>query len=160
NPGFAGRQTDTGEEMEMEFSPDNRSVVFAATTNRNKSAYAFTNAELFVADVAGGEPRAITRGTASWSLPHFTPDGRTLLAVLEERGRAVYNAQRLAAINWPGFGKPRIVTEGFDRAVGGYAVTPNGDTVYFTAEDSGYEKLYSVRLGGGPVQTLFGAEKG
>ena len=160
NPGFAGRQTDTGEEMEIEFTPDNRSVVFAASTNRNKSAYSFTNAELFIADVAGGEPRAITQGTASWSLPHFTPDGRTLLAVVEEQGPAVYNPQRLAAINWPNYGKPRIVTEDIDRAVSSYAVTPDGNTVYFTAEDSGYEKLYSVRLAGGKVQELFGAGKG
>src|SRR5688572_16236353 len=35
SPGFAGRQTDTGEEIELDFTPDGRSVVFAATTNRN-----------------------------------------------------------------------------------------------------------------------------
>ncbi len=160
NPGFAGRQTDTGEEMEIEFTPDDKSLVFAATTNRNKAAYSFTNAELFVADIAGGEPRPITQGTASWSLPHFTRDGRTLLAVVEEQGPAVYNAQRLAAINWPNFGKPRLVTDDLDRAVSSYAVTPDDKTVFFTAEDSGYEKLYSVRLGGGKVQELFGAQKG
>ena len=160
NPGFAGRQTDTGEELELEFTPDNRSVVFAASTNRNKAAYSFTNAELFVVDITGGEPRAITQGTASWSLPHFTRDGGTLLAVVEEQGPAVYNAQRLAALTWPNPGKPRIVTDGIDRSVSSYALSPDGNTVYFTAEDSGYEKLYSVRLGGGAVQTLFGAEKG
>lgn len=160
NPGFAGRQTDTGEEMEFEFTPDDRAVVFAASTNRNKAAYAFTNAELFVADIAGGEPRAITQGTASWSLPHFTRDGRTLLALVEEQGPAVYNAQRLAAINWPNYGKPRIVTDGIDRSVSSFAVTPDGNLVYFTAEDGGYEKLFSVRLGGGKVQELFGAQKG
>ena len=38
NPGFAGRQTDTGEELEIEFTPDNRALVFAATTNRNQAA--------------------------------------------------------------------------------------------------------------------------
>ena len=32
--------------------------------------------------------------------------------------------------------------------------------MYFTAEDGGNEKLYSVRLGGGTVQTLFGVDKG
>ena len=32
--------------------------------------------------------------------------------------------------------------------------------MYFTAEDSGNEKLYSVRLGGGAVQTLFGVGEG
>ncbi|HEX5163718.1 MAG TPA: S9 family peptidase [Steroidobacteraceae bacterium] len=161
SPGFAGRQTDTGEELEMEFTPDNKSVVFAATTNLNEAARAFTDSQLFVVDVAGGEPRAITTGMNSWSLPKFTPDGSHLLAVVEEQGgSSVYNLARLAAFNWPQPGEPRIVTHGIDRAVGGYAVTPDSRTVYFTAEDAGNEKLFSVRVGGGTVQTVFGVEEG
>jgi dipeptidyl aminopeptidase/acylaminoacyl peptidase len=160
NPGFAGRLTDTGEEMEIEFTPDNKAIIFVATTNRNRAAYAFTNAELFLQDVTGGEPRAITQGTASWSLPKFTRDGRTLLAVIEEQGPAVYNAQRLAAFSWPAPGRPSIVTRGIDRAVGSYAISSDSRTVYFTAEDAGSEKLYSVRIGDDRVQTLFGVGKG
>jgi dipeptidyl aminopeptidase/acylaminoacyl peptidase len=160
NPGFAGRLTDTGEEMEIEFTPDDQAIVFAATTNRNRAAYAFTNAELFLQDLKGGEPRAITQGTASWSLPHFTPDGKTLLAVMEEQGPLVYNAQRLAAFAWPAAGKPRIISAGLDRAVNSYAVSPDSRQVYFTAEDTGNEKLYSVRIADGAVQTHFGVGKG
>lgn len=160
NPGFAGRLTDTGEEMEIEFTPDNQAIVFVATINRDRAAHAFTNAELFLQEVNGGEPRAITQGTASWSLPHFTPDGGTLLAISEEQGPMVYNSQRLAALSWPNPGKPRIVTGGIDRAVSSYAVAPNSRAVFFTAEDSGNEKLYSVDIGGGRVQPLFGVGKG
>jgi dipeptidyl aminopeptidase/acylaminoacyl peptidase len=43
NPGFAGRQSDTGEELDMEFTPDTKSLIFTATTNRNAAAYAFTD---------------------------------------------------------------------------------------------------------------------
>ncbi len=43
SPGFAGRQTDTGEEIELEFTPDDKSLVFAATTNRDQAARAFTD---------------------------------------------------------------------------------------------------------------------
>jgi Tol biopolymer transport system component len=71
-PGFAGRQTDTGEELDLEFTPDNRALVFAAATNRDKAAYEFTDSQLFVVEVAGGEPRAFTRGMNSWSLPRFS----------------------------------------------------------------------------------------
>ncbi len=77
SPGFAGRQTDTGEEIEVEFTPDNKAIVFAATTNLDQAARAFTDSQLFVVDVTGGEPRAITTGLNSWSWPQFTPDGRT-----------------------------------------------------------------------------------
>ena len=160
NPGFSGRQTDVGEDMEIEFTPDNQSIVFTATANRDKSAYAFTNADLFICSISGGEPRALTQGTASWSMPRFTRDGHALLAIAEEQGPAVYNAQRLAAFSWPDVGRPRIITEGFDRAVSSYAISPDSDVVFFTAEDAGNEKLFSVRIGGGTVQPLASTIRG
>ncbi|MEO8065008.1 MAG: S9 family peptidase [Pseudomonadota bacterium] len=161
NPGFAGRQADIGEEIDIEFTPDNKALVFAATTNRNAAAYAFSDSQLFQVDITGGEPRQLTRGSDSWSQPHFTPDGHTLLAVLEAQGDTyVYNQSRLAAFAWPGDGKHRIVTDGLDRAVNSFAVSPDSRMVYFTAEDAGNEKVYSVRVEGGAVQTLFGVDKG
>ncbi|HEV7605868.1 MAG TPA: S9 family peptidase [Steroidobacteraceae bacterium] len=157
--GFAGRQTDTGEEIEVEFTPDNQAVVFAATTNRNAAAYAFTDAQLFVVNVSGSEPRQITTGSDTWSQPRFTPDGSTLLAVLETQGASVYNASRVAALSWPELRKSVLTTK-LDRSVGSFAVSPDSRTLYFTAEEAGNEKLFSVRLGGGSVQTLFAVGKG
>jgi dipeptidyl aminopeptidase/acylaminoacyl peptidase len=161
SPGFAGRQTDTGEEIDIEFTPDDAAIVFAATTNRDAAAYSFTDSQLFIVDVKGGEPRQLTQGKDNWSHPQFTPDGRTLLAVHETQGgRYVFNQSRLAAFNWPINASYRIVTEALDRGVESFAVTPDSSTVYFTAEDGGNEKVYSVRIGGGPVQTLFAVERG
>jgi len=160
NPGFAGRQTDTGEELEIEFTPDNQSVVFGATTNRNAAAYAFTDAQLFVVSIAGGEPKRITQGSNSWAQPRFTPDGRTLLAVVDTQGTSVYNASRIAAIPWPEMDRHHIISDGIDRSVSAFAVSPDSRRVFFTAEDGGNEKLYSTRVGGGTVQTIFGVEKG
>jgi dipeptidyl aminopeptidase/acylaminoacyl peptidase len=158
SPGFAGRQTDTGEEIEVEFTPDNQALVFGATTNRNEAAFAFTDSQLFVVEVSGGEPRQITTGRNNWSQPRFTPDGRSLLAVLETQGPNVYNASRVAALPWPALDKHQVVTAGIDRSVGSFAISPDSRVLYFTAEDGGNEKLYSVRLGGGAVQTLSDAD--
>jgi dipeptidyl aminopeptidase/acylaminoacyl peptidase len=159
SPGFAGRQTDTGEEIEVEFTPDNQAVVFAATTNRNAAAYAFTDSQLFVVGVTGGEPRQLTRGSNTWSQPRFTPDGRTLLAVLETQGTNVYNLSRVASLSWPDL-QQHVVTAGLDRSVNSFAVSPDSRDVYFTAEDGGNEKLYSTRVAGGKVQTLFAIDRG
>jgi len=159
-PGFAGRQSDTGEEMDLEFTPDSRSLIFTATTNRNVAAWSFTDSQLFIVDVKGGEPRQVTQGSDSWARPRFTPDGGTLLALLETQGQSVYNETRLATVPWKEPGTPRVISSGIDRAVNTFAVAPDSRTVYFTAEDSGNEKLYSTRLNGGTVQTLFDVEKG
>jgi dipeptidyl aminopeptidase/acylaminoacyl peptidase len=158
--GFAGRQTDTGEEIDVEFTPDNQSIIFSATTNRNESAYAFTDSQLFLASIKGGEPKQLTTGNNVWSQPRFTPDGRTLLVMLEALGSNVYNASRLATFAWPDMSKHHVITDGIDRAVGTFGVSPDSRTVYFTAEDSGSEKLYSTRIDGGKVQSLFGVGNG
>lgn len=154
SPGFSGRQTDTGEVLDMEFTPDSKSLVFAASTNRNQAAHAFTDAQLFVAELSGGEPRPLTSGPASWSKPRFTPDGRTLLALREQEGPRVYNSTQLAAVTWPAGGEFRLVTAGLDRSVESFAVSPDSRQVFFTAEDAGREKLYSVRVTGGKVRSL------
>jgi dipeptidyl aminopeptidase/acylaminoacyl peptidase len=157
--GFAGRQTDTGEEIEIEFTPDNQSVIFGATTNRDAAAYAFTDSQLFVVSTSGGEPRQLTTGSDNWSQPRFTPDGRTLLAVLETQSANVYNQARVAALSWPDLRKS-IVTAELDRPVGSFAISPDSRLVYFTAEDGGSEKAFSTRLSGGAVRTVFGVGKG
>jgi dipeptidyl aminopeptidase/acylaminoacyl peptidase len=158
--GYAGRQTDTGEEIDIEFTPDNQSVIFAATTNRNEAAYAFTDSQLFVTSVKGGEPKPLTQGSTTWSQPRFTPDGRTLLAMVEVQGTSVYNASRVAAFAWPDMSKHVVITGGLDRAVNTFGVSPDSRTVFFTAEDSGNEKLYSTGIAGGKVKTLFAVERG
>ena len=161
NPGFAGRQTDVGEEIELEFSPDSRSLVFGAATNMHAAAYSFTNAQLFLVDITGGEPRQITVGEHSWSRPRFTPDGRTLVALLEEQGSGeVYNQPRIATFPWPALDEYKLITRQFDRPVTSYGLSPSSRDVYFTAESEGYERLYSVRLGGGTVQTVISETEG
>ena len=105
SPGFAGRQPIPAKSKSSSRPTTTRSCSPPPPIATRPPI--FTDAELFV-DLAGGEPRAITQGTASWSRPCFTRDGRTLLALVEEQGPAVYNAQRLAAFSWPDLGKPRI----------------------------------------------------
>lgn len=160
SPGFAGRQTDTGEDLEIEFTPDNKAVIFGASVNRHQAAFAFIDTQLFMVDVTGGEPHPITDRAASWSRPKFSPDGRTLLALVEPQGPPVYNATRLAAFSWPELGAPRIISSELDRPVSSYTVTPDSRRVFFTAEDAGSEKLYYVSIGGGRVTPWFEVGEG
>ena len=156
-PGFAGRQTDTGEEIEIEFTPDNQAVVFARHHQSQPGrlcvhGFAAVRRRVSTAASRARSPRARTAGRGRASRPMAARCWRWS----RRRGKSVYNAARLAAFPWPDTGKHRIVTDGIDRAVGSYAVSPDSRAVYFTAEDGGNEKLYSVRIGGGAVQTLFG----
>jgi dipeptidyl aminopeptidase/acylaminoacyl peptidase len=159
-PGFAGKSTDSGEDFDAVFAPDGESLVFVASTNRDRAAYAFTNTSLYAVATAGGEPRLLVDSADSFTRPRFSPDGRTLFALHEADTKMVYNLTRLAAVDWPRAGAVRIVTGEFDRAVGSFAISPDSKSVYLTAEDAGHEKMYRVAASGGAVRELFAVKTG
>ena len=168
NPGFGGRRSDTGEEhLDAVWAPDGGSIVFAATTNRNTAAYAFTNTNLFKVSANGGEPERLTparnvNGPAlldSWGRPRFSADGRTLYSMLEKRTDRVYNLGRVAAFDWPALGTARIVTAQLDRDVTSFVAALDGN-LYVLAEDAGHEKLYAVPDEGGKPQLVIDMQQG
>lgn len=154
-PGFGGPGGEgSSEDLQAAWAPDGASILFVATTNRNASAYEPVNTHLFLVPVAGGEPRQLTTGTASHSSPVFSPDGRRIcLRAGEEWGR-IYALDRIACTTWPWSEAPAPVTASFDRSVGDFAFSPDGRTLYLTAEDAGYVKLYSVPAAGGKVAPM------
>ena len=159
--GFAGRVQDSGEEFDAIWAPDGESVVFVATTNRDRAAYATTNSALFKVSAAGGEPVQLSTGDDSFSRPAFRPDGKALYAIftVEANGK-VYNLSRLAKFSWPNLGPPTILTANFDRSVGSFAPTPDSKSIYLTAEEAGNEKLFMMPAEGGEVTLAMDMTRG
>ncbi|MBC8031422.1 MAG: S9 family peptidase [Pyrinomonadaceae bacterium] len=161
-PGFAGRVTDSGEEFDALWTPDGEAVVFVATTARNSAAYANVNSALFKVAASGGEPVKVTAGADSFSRPAFSPDGRALYAIANSEGSngKVYNLDRLARFSWPNLGQATLLTAGFDRSVGSYALTPDSKSIYLLAEEAGNEKLFTLPADGGEVRLAMDMTRG
>lgn len=159
--GFAGRVQDSGEEFDAIWTPESDSIVFVATTNRDRAAYATTNTALFKVSAAGGEPVQLTTGDDSFTRPAFRPDGKALYAGfnIEANGK-VYNLDRLARFSWPNLGQPTIITAKWDRSVGGFAFTPDSKSIYMTAEEAGNEKLFTMPADGGDVTLAMDMTRG
>jgi dipeptidyl aminopeptidase/acylaminoacyl peptidase len=150
--GFAGRLTDSGEELDAAWTPEGDAIVFVASTNRDRAAYADTNTSLFKVGVTGGEPVRLTTSEDSFGRPVFRPDGKALYASFEiETDAKTYHLDRLAKFSWPNVGQPVILTSKFDRSIGSVAFTPDSKTIYLTAEEAGNEKLFSMPAEGGEV---------
>jgi dipeptidyl aminopeptidase/acylaminoacyl peptidase len=158
-PGFAGAPAGvSGDDLEAVWTPDGASIVFTAMVNRNVAAYASTNTHLYQVAVEGGsEPRLLTSGADSYGHPRFAPGGGKLYAVWRKRNE-VYSLDRLVSLAWPvggGGAAPQPILGGFDRSVGAWAISADGATIYFIAEDAGLDKVYAVAAGGGvPRQAL------
>jgi dipeptidyl aminopeptidase/acylaminoacyl peptidase len=150
--GFAGRVSDSGEELDGVWTPDSNQIVFVASTNRDAAAYANTNTSLFKVSANGGEPVRLTASGDNFDRPAFRPDGKALYAGTETRtDNKTYHLDRLAKFSWPNMGQPEILTAKFDRAVGSFAFSPDSKSIYLTAEEAGNEKLYTMPADGGQV---------
>jgi dipeptidyl aminopeptidase/acylaminoacyl peptidase len=162
-PGYAGRMVEgSRDELEAAWAPDGQSIVFAVTTNRNAAAYAETTYELYRITLEGGAaPELIARGDGHYARPRFSPDGKTLFAVFTQNDKNVYNLPRLVRFDWPSMQNRRVLTAApFDRAVGSYAVAPDSQSIWFTAEEAGLEKLFRVSAGGGDAQLAVDPRRG
>lgn len=144
SPGYAGRKTNSDDELDPVWSRDGRQLVFIASTNQDEAAYAFVDTQLYRVAAAGGEPERMTTGADSYSRPRFSADGRRLFAKFERRTAKVYNIDNVAMLGWPVAGTPNVLTAPLDRPVDDYAVSPDGRTLWFLAEDQGRVKLFST----------------
>lgn len=147
------------------WSPDGKSIVFSASRNRDRSAWSFTNSDLWQVAIDGGEPRRLTGpeesdAADSYGNPKFSRDGRTLFATITPRTERVYNASRIAVFEWPSLrARGRIeLPEGRD--VASFDIAPDGRSVYITAEDAGQEKLYRASADGGLAKLVAAPKHG
>lgn len=159
--GFGGNaQGDGGVSLAPAWSPDGREIVFTATTERWNAAHARVNYHLYRMPATGGEPRLVTPDAGEYGDPVFTPDGRSLLFKFNTQGDEVYDLARLSRVAWPAGGAATTLTRDFDRETDGFAVTPDGSTVYLTVPDAGQENLYRLPIGGGKPELVIAPKIG
>ena len=158
--GFAGTGGGSGREsISGEWSPDGQWIVFSATTGRNTGAFAEVDYGLYRVHSGGGEPERIASARGSYGSPSFSPDGKTLYATWEPNNGKTYNLTGLVAFDWPSMKNERSVAQ-TDRSVNDYTIAADGKTIYFTAEDSGLVKIYSVPSSGGAARLALDPQRG
>jgi dipeptidyl aminopeptidase/acylaminoacyl peptidase len=151
--GFAGRLSDAGQSLSAAWTPDGDGVVFVATADRDRAAYADTSVQLYWVGLSGGEPQALTSGSDEFGGPVFTPDGRHLLVSFSPGGDGKnYHHSRVASFPWPMQGAARVdLTASLDLSVADFVLLADGRTVLLAAEEGAQTRLFSVPVTGGPM---------
>jgi dipeptidyl aminopeptidase/acylaminoacyl peptidase len=143
-----------GDASEYTFSPDSRSVVFAARIAGRTEAWS-TNLDLFMAPVNGSAaPVNLTADNEAWdNKPLFSADGKTLYYLAMERPG--FEADRHAIIaKTLATGNNREVAPDWDRSAGTLRWSGDGKNLLTTADDNGEKPLFSVAVASGEVTTI------
>ncbi|HVS19712.1 MAG TPA: S9 family peptidase [Planctomycetota bacterium] len=136
------------------FTPDGGELVF--TCNRALEPASSTNVDLWAAPVGGGEARNLTAANPGWDgHPRFSPDGERLAWVSQAAAGFESDLRRLAVADVAG-GEPRYLTsrEDFDDMLGDLRWSPDGRSIYFTADVKGRTPIHRVDVASGAIEVV------
>ncbi|HEX4895081.1 MAG TPA: S9 family peptidase [Solimonas sp.] len=145
-----------GDDSEFTFSPDGKTVVFAARIAGKTEAWS-TNLDLWQVPADGsGKPLNLTAPNAAVDTqPLFSPDGRTL--AWRAMKRPGFEADRYAIqLRDLATGATRELAADWDRSASSIAWAADGKTIYADADDLGQHRLFAIDVASGSVRGLTG----
>ena len=139
---------------EMAFTPDSRGMVFTARDVGRQEAWS-TDLDLYTVPLDGSQPpRCLTdKNRATDTQPLFSPDGKTLAYLAMTKPGYEADRFRIVLRSWPD-GAERVLAESWDRSPSSLCWSPDGKTIYVTAENIGQISLFAVDVSSGTVKTL------
>jgi dipeptidyl aminopeptidase/acylaminoacyl peptidase len=138
----------TAEDRGFAFSPDGKELCFVSNRDGADEEAWSTNHDLWTVPAGGGAPVRRTTGKGADAEPHYTRDGRSI--VFRSQARAGFEADRWRILVLDrARGATRVVFEAPDLSAHELALSADGKTILFTAEQSGRLNLYAVPFAGG-----------
>jgi len=139
---------------EITFTPDSTGVVFTARDVGREEPWS-TDFDLYFAPVDGSQPpKCLTEENQAWDTqPVFSPDGKTLAYLAMSRPGYESDRFRIVLRPWPQ-GKPRVLTESWDRSPSGFCWAADGKTIFAIAENIGQQSLFAIDVETGKVRTV------
>jgi len=136
-----------GAASDINFSPDGREICFTAVTDKMEAIS--TNGDLFLVPTSGGEARKITGSNPGFDgNPVYSPDGKYI--AYHAQLTAGYEADRWRVMLYDRqSGKTENISESFDRSAENLAWSPDGKTIYFTAENETLQPVYAMEAKAG-----------
>jgi dipeptidyl aminopeptidase/acylaminoacyl peptidase len=134
------------------FSPDSSEIAFARNTDKVEATS--TNGDIFIAPVAGGEPRRITSGNPGNDLsPMYSPDGRFIAYRAQLKAGFESDRWRLMLYDRK-TSQSRSVTDSLDSSVESFIFSRDGQKILFAASERGRQPIYEMGVSGGQIKKL------
>jgi len=145
-----------GDREEFRFSPDGKTIVFAARIAGKTEAWS-TNFDLYTVPAAGGAaPRNLTADNPAWDTKGvFSPDGRTLAYLAMARPGFEADRYQVMLMDVASGAKRKLAAD-WDRSAGSLQWRADGKALVVDAEDLGQHRLFSIDVASGKVSALTG----
>ncbi|HET9983992.1 MAG TPA: hypothetical protein VFQ38_10410, partial [Longimicrobiales bacterium] len=133
--------------VDWDWLPDGKALVVTGLKVENADTI-YRDAYVYRIDLASGDVKNLTPARGTWTSPVVSPDGRWIAYTGAPYSRMSYRTADLYVMAADGSGA-RKLSDGFDRDPDGLAWAPDGNGVYFTADDHGTANVYFAPVGGG-----------
>ena len=130
------------DEQSFDVSRDGAQVVVSVLTIDDQHRFV---ENLVLYDVQTGNARALTTQHDSFTFPRFSPDG-TRIACVFHRHEEGKQGRTYAAVIDVATGKQEIVSESLDLWPTSPSFSPDGRTLYFTADERGEVPIFAIDL--------------
>jgi dipeptidyl aminopeptidase/acylaminoacyl peptidase len=139
---------------EITFTPDGLGVIFTARDVGESEPWS-TDFDLYIAPVDGSQPPVcLTEDNQAWDTnPVFSPNGKTLAYLAMARPGYESDRFRIVLRPWPD-GRPRLLTEKWDRSPSSLCFSADGENLYATATNLGQVSLFTVDIQTASVTTI------
>jgi dipeptidyl aminopeptidase/acylaminoacyl peptidase len=136
---------------DYDVSPDGRELAFARNTDRDEAIS--TNNDIFIVPLDGGEPKRISISPGSDTHPRYSPDGKYLAWLSQER--AMFESDKKQVILYErATGKLRRLSDKVDISFDELAWSPDSQTLFLTGDQRGQVPIFTLTLAGNDVRTL------
>jgi dipeptidyl aminopeptidase/acylaminoacyl peptidase len=138
--------------VDYAFSPDSTEIAYLR--NPDKVEATSTNSDIYVAPLNGGPAKNITVRNRGYDAgPVYTRDGKFIL--YRSQATAGFEADRWRVMAYNrATGTSVELTKGFDLQVDELVVSPDGNSIYFTAGDRGKSPIFKMPFSGGVPQKV------
>ena len=144
-----------GGDEDWSVSGDDTSVVYTAKVVNGSEETWSTDFDLWVAATDGSAPAVkLTTTNRAWdAAPAFSPDGSKLAYLAMARPGYEADRFRVMMMDWPD-GETRVLTDNWDRSPGGLVWSPDGSSIYASANNIGNHSIFRIGPDDGSVQAL------
>ena len=134
-------------------SPDGREICFPMCTDSMPAVRVDNN--LYIAQVGAATITQITNAPGIESEPQYSPDGRFIGYV--SRPRPGYESDEGEFILYDRKTKTETnLTEDFDRSLGSWTWSPDSKSIYFSAIEHGFNKIWRLNIASDIVSLVVG----